>query len=162
AALAETINVTGSTPLIETATSSVGGVVDVKRIESMPLNGRQFANLAATIPGVGLGFHTDPTKSTQYSPQINGGNGRNVNYQIDKQDYRRNQFGGSFGGPVATDKAHFFAAVERTQQNTFQSVTTKGLFPNSDGIFPLPYRENLVTAKETTNLNAAQYLSVRY
>jgi hypothetical protein len=242
AALAETVNVTGATPLIETATSSVGGVVDVKRIESMPLNGRQFANLAATIPGVGLGFHTDPTKSTQYSPQINGGNGRNVNYQIDggdnnddtvggllqlypleaieqfnfltarykaeygrsnggvmnivtksgtnraqgsffemfrdtkmnaqteterlnkvdKQQYRRNQFGGSIGGPIARDKAHFFAAVERTQQNTFQSVTTKGLFPNSDGIFPLPYRENLVTVKETTNLNAAQYLSVRY
>jgi hypothetical protein len=242
AALAETINVTGSTPLIETATSSVGGVVDVKRIESMPLNGRQFANLAATIPGVGLGFHTDPTKSTQYSPQINGGNGRNVNYQIDggdnnddtvggllqlypleaiqefnfltarykaeygrsnggvmnivtksgtnqpqgsffemfrdtkmnveteterltkvdKQQYRRNQFGGSFGGPIAQNKSHFFAAVERTQQDTFQSVTTKGLFPSSDGVFALPYRENLVTAKETTNLNAAQYLSVRY
>jgi hypothetical protein len=242
AALAETINVTGATPLIETATSSVGGVVDVKRIESMPLNGRQFANLAATIPGVGLGFHTDPTKSTQYSPQINGGNGRNVNYQIDggdnnddtvggllqlypleaiqefnfltarykaeygrsnggvmnivtksgtnqpqgsffemfrdtkmnveteterltkvdKQQYRRNQFGGSFGGPIAQNKSHFFAAVERTQQDTFQSVTTKGLFPSSDGVFPLPYRESLVTVKETTNLNAAQYLSVRY
>jgi len=216
--------------------------VDVKRIESLPLNGRQFANLAATIPGGGLGFHTDPTKSTQYSPQINGGNGRNVNYQIDggdnnddtvggllqlypleaiqefnfltarykaeygrsnggvmnivtksgtnhpqgsffemfrdtklnsrtetekissvdKQQYRRNQFGGSFGGPIATDKAHFFAAVERTQQDTFQAVTTKGLFSNLDGVFPLPYRENLVTVKETSNLNPAQFLSVRY
>jgi len=252
AALAETINVTGSTPLILTTSSSVGAVIDVKRIESLPLNGRQFANLAATIPGVGLGFHTDPTKSTQYSPQINGGNGRNVNYQIDggdnnddtvggllqnypleaiqefnfitarykaengrsnggvmnivtkggtnkpqgsffemvrdtnmnaqteterladvaneaagrsllgKSQYRRNQFGGSLGGPIATNKAHFFGAVERTQQDTFQSVTTKGLFPDQDGVFPLPYRENLVTMKETTTLNAAQYLSVRY
>jgi outer membrane receptor protein involved in Fe transport len=242
ASLAETVEVRGATPLIQTATSSVGGVVDVRRIESLPLNGRQFANLAATIPGVGLGFHTDPTKSTQYSPQINGGNGRNVNYQIDggdnnddtvggllqlypleaieqfnfltarykaeygrsnggvlnvvtksgtnraqgsffemfrdtkmnarteterlnkidKQKYRRNQFGGSIGGPIVKDKAHFFAAVERTQQDTFQSVTTKGLFPGSDGVFPLPYRENLVTVKGTSNLNAAQYLSVRY
>jgi hypothetical protein len=242
AAIAETVNVLGATPMIETSSSSVGGIVDVKRIESLPLNGRQFANLAATIPGVGLGFHTDPTKSTQYSPQINGGNGRNVNYQIDggdnnddtvggllqlypleaiqefnfltarykaeygrsnggvmnivtksgtnhpqgsffemfrdtklnsrtetekissvdKQQYRRNQFGGSFGGPIATDKAHFFAAVERTQQDTFQAVTTKGLFSNLDGVFPLPYRENLVTVKETSNLNAAQFLSVRY
>jgi len=242
AALAETVTVTGSTPLIETSSSSVGGIVDPKRIESMPLNGRQFANLAATIPGVGLGFHSDPTKSTQYSPQIAGGNGRNLNYQIDggdnnddtvggllqlfpleaiqefnfitarykaeygrsnggvmnivtksgtnkvqgsffelfrdtkmnaetetekltkvdKQLYRRNQFGGSFGGPIATDRAHFFAAVERTQQDTFQSVTTLGLFPDQDGIFSTPYRENLVTVKETTSLNAGQYLSVRY
>ena len=73
ASLAETVNVTGATPLIETTASSVGAIVDVKRIESIPLNGRQFANLAATVPGVGLGFHSDPTKSTQYAPMINGG-----------------------------------------------------------------------------------------
>jgi hypothetical protein len=242
ASLAETVNVIGATPLIETTASSVGGIVDPKTIESLPLNGRQFANLASTIPGVGLGFHSDPTKSTQYSPQIAGGNGRNLNYQIDggdnnddtvggllqlfpleaiqefnlitsrykaeygrsnggvmnivtksgtnrpqgsffellrdtnmnaktetetltnvdKQQYRRNQFGGSFGGPIARDKAHFFAAVERTQQNTFQSVSTKGLFPSQDGVYATPYTESLVTVKETTNINTAQFLSVRY
>ena len=47
-----------------------------------------------TIPGVGLGFHSDPTKSTQFSPQINGGNGRNVNYQIDGGDNNDDTVGG--------------------------------------------------------------------
>jgi len=242
ATLSETVNVTGATPLIQTTNSAVGGVVDPKRIEAIPLNGRQFANLAATIPGVGLGFHTDPTKSTQYSPQINGGNGRNINYLIDggdnnddtvggllqqfpleavqefnfqtqrfkaeygrsnggvmnvvmksgtntpsgsvfeffrdkalnaeseseklggtgKQDYRRNQFGGSFGGPIMKDKAHFFMAIERTQQDTTQVVDTSGLFPDKDGVFGVPYRDNLFTGKVTANLNAQQYLAVRY
>ena len=248
AQLAETVNVTGSTPLIQTSASGVGTVVDVKRIENLPLNGRQFANLAATVPGVGLSFHTDPTKSTQYAPLVNGGSGRNINYQIDggdnnddtvggllqqfpleavqefnfqtqrfkaeygrsnggvlavvtksgtnlwsgsgfemfrdksmnsltqteklavlgtnagatKGDYRQNQFGGSFGGPVAKDKSHFFLAVERTQQDKTQTVNTQGLFPSQDGVFAVPYRENLFTVKSTTNLNAAQYLSVRY
>ena len=242
AALAETVTVTGATPLIETTSSSVGGVVSIRRIETIPLNGRQFANLAATIPGVGLGFHTDPTKSTQYSPQINGGNGRNVNYQIDggdnnddtvggllqlfpleaiqefnfqtqrfkaeygrsnggvlnvvtksgtnnwsgsgfeflrnkslnsisaseklanadKQDYKRNQFGGSFGGPIRKDKWHFFAAAERTQQDTQQVVDTSGLFPDKNGVFAVPYRENLFTAKTTVSMTANQHLSVRY
>ena len=245
AALAETVNVTGATPLIQTATSSVGGIVSPRRIETIPLNGRQFANLAATIPGVGLAFHTDPTKSTQYSPQINGGNGRNINYLIDggdnnddtvggllqqfpleaiqefnfqtqrfkaeygrsnggvlnvvtksgtntpqgsffeffrdksmnslseteklanptsptKGDYRRNQFGGSFGGPIERDKIHIFAAIERTQQDTTQVVDTLGLFPDKNGTFAVPYRENLVTVKATANMNAAQYLSIRY
>jgi hypothetical protein len=242
AAVAETVIVTGQTPLIESSVSSVGGVVDIGRIESIPLNGRQFANLAATLPGVGLGNHSDPTKSTQYSPQINGGNGRNVNYQIDggdnnddtvggllqlfpleaiqefnfvtsrakaengrsnggvmnivtksgtntyrgslfelfrdksmnaittteknsgaaKQDYRRHQFGGSFGGPVIKDKLHYFAAAERTQQDTKQVVNTKGLFPSLDGTFDTPYRETLLNVKVTSNLNANQYLSVRY
>ncbi len=242
AAVTETVTVTGETPLIETSSSSVGGVVDVGRIENLPLNGRQFANAAITIPGVGLGFHSDPTKSTQFSPQIAGGNGRNVNYQIDggdnnddtvggllqlfpleaieqfnfvtsrykaefgrsnggvmnivtksgtndlkgswfslfrdaalnaktetekrnevdKQDYRRYQYGGSVGGPIMKDKAHFFAAYERTQQDTFQVVNTLGLFPDQDGIFTTPYRENLLTGKVTAQATASQYLAVRY
>jgi hypothetical protein len=241
AGVSENVSVTAESPLIQTGNSSVGGVVDISRIESLPLNGRQFANLAATIPGVGLGFHSDPTKSTQYSPQIAGGNGRNLNYQIDggdnnddtvggllqlfpleaiqefnfitqrykaeygrsnggvmnivtksgtnnwqgsffelfrdtkmnattetekltavdKQKYRRNQFGGSFGGPIMKDKAHFFGAVERTQQNTFQAVDLKGLFPGN-GVYPTPYTETLLTGKATTNLSPSQYLSVRY
>ncbi len=228
--------------MVKTTDSSVGGVVDVTKIESLPLNGRQFANLAVTIPGVGLGFHSDPTKSTQYSPQIAGGNGRNVNYQIDggdnnddtvggllqlypleaiqefnfitqrykaeygrsnggvmnivtksgtndlhgswftsfrddsmnakteteklsniaKQDYRRYQYGGSFGGPIVQNKAHFFAAVERTQQDTKQAVTTFGLYPSQEGVFPTPSRENLFTGKVSANLSPSQYLSVRY
>src|SRR5262245_60923190 len=240
--VAETITVTAASPMIESTVSSVGGVVDIGRIESLPLNGRQFANLAATIPGVGLGFHTDPTKSTQFSPQINGGNGRNLNYQIDggdnnddtvggllqlfpleaiqefnfqtqrfkaeygrsnggvlnvvtksgtnqwsgsafeflrnkglnsisaseklagadKQDYKRHQFGGSFGGPIQKDKWHFFGAIERTQQDTTQVVDTSGLFPDKNGTFPVPYRESLLTAKTTVNMTTNQYLSVRY
>jgi outer membrane receptor protein involved in Fe transport len=240
--LSETVTVTGETPLIETTNSSVGGVVDVARMENLPLNGRQFANAAITIPGVGLGFHSDPTKSTQYSPQIAGGNGRNVNYQIDggdnnddtvggllqlfpleaiqefnfvtsrykaeygrsnggvmnivtksgtndlhgswftllrdkslnarteserladveKPDYRRWQYGGSVGGPIMTDRMHFFGAFERTQQDTFQVVDTLGLFPNEDGVYTTPYRENLMTGKVTANINPANYLAVRY
>jgi hypothetical protein len=242
AGVAESVSVTAESPLIQTNNSAVGGVVDVKRIENLPLNGRQFANLAVTIPGVGLGFHSDPTKSTQFSPQINGGNGRNLNYQIDggdnnddtvggllqlfpleaiqefsfttsrskaeygrsnggvmnivtksgtndlhgsfftlyrndalnakteteklsdadKQDYKRWQYGGSFGGPIVKDKAHYFGAFERTQQDTFQVVDTLGLFPSQDGVFATPYRENLLTGKVTSQLNPQHYLSVRY
>jgi carboxypeptidase family protein len=238
----ETVTVTGNSSLIETRSSAVGGVVDVGRIENLPLNGRQFANLAATIPGVGLGFHSDPTKSTQFSPQVNGGNGRNVNYQIDggdnnddtvggllqnfpleaiqefnfvtqrfkaefgrsnggvmnivtksgtnrnsgsafslfrdkslnsrthseeesdapKADYRRYQFGGSFGGPIAQNKAFYFGAYERTQQDTNQQVDTLGLFPDQDGVYKTPVRETLLTVKQTTTINPAQYLSVRF
>jgi len=247
-ALTEAVSVTGEAPLINRTDSAVGGLVDVGRMESLPLNGRQFANAAITIPGVALGFHSDPTKSTQYSPQIAGGNGRNVNYQIDggdnnddtvggllqlfpleaieqfnfvtqrykaehgrsnggvmnivtksgtnrlggswftlfrdksmnaltetqklaaraagtdpvKPDYRRWQYGGSVGGPIIENTMHYFGAFERTQQDTFQTVNTRGLFPNEDGVYTTPYRENLMTAKVTANLNAAQYLAVRY
>ncbi len=234
AGLTETVTVSSDSTLIQTTSSSVGGLVDVQHIESLPLNGRQFANLALTIPGVGLGFHSDPTKSTQFSPQIAGGNGRNVNYlidggdnnddtvggllqlfpleaiqefnfqtarykaeygrsnggvmnivtksgtnqyqgswftllrddgmnaktetetlnEVDKQSYRRYQFGGSIGGPFLKDRAHFFAAAERTQLDTAQTVDTLGLFPAENGVFTTPVRENLLTVKGTASLNA--------
>src|SRR4030095_2558985 len=39
-------------------------------------------------------FTTDPTKSSQYAPQSNGGNGRNVNYLIDGGDNNDDTVGG--------------------------------------------------------------------
>lgn len=94
ASVQESVTVTSEAPIVDTTSSTVGGLVEIDIIEDLPLNGRQFANLAVTIPGVGLGFHSDPTKSTQFSPQINGGNGRNVNYQIDGGDNNDDTVGG--------------------------------------------------------------------
>ena len=94
AAVAVTLDVVASSPLIEVGSPVVGGVVDARRIEDLPLNGRQFANLAATLPGVGIAFHRDPTKGTGYTPQVAGGAGRNVNYQVDGGDNNDDTVGG--------------------------------------------------------------------
>jgi hypothetical protein len=80
----------------------------------------------------------------------------------EKQDYRRYQFGGSFGGPIIQNQAHYFVAAERTQQDTTQTVNTLGLFPEQDGVYPTPIRETLLTAKGTWTVNPQQYLAVRY
>src|SRR6185437_11604554 len=82
--------------------------------------------------------------------------------EVPKGDYRRNQFGGSFGGPIVKDKAHYFVAYERTQQDTTQAVSTEGLFPNLDGVYKTPYRENLLTTKVTSQMSPQHYLAVRY
>ena len=242
APVAETVTVTGDMSLIPTSSSGLGQVVEMERIENLPLNGRQFANLAATVPGVGLGFNSEVTKSSQYTPQVSGGNGRNINYLVDggdnnddttggllqmfpleaiqefnvmthrfdaefgrsnggvlnvvtksgtndlrgswftlfrhealnaqtlserlanaeKQDYRRYQFGGSLGGPIVENRLHYFAAFERTNQDTRQPVNTAGLFPGADGVYDVPVRETLFTGKFTATLTPAQYLAVRY
>ena len=138
ASVSETVTVTGESPLIETSSSSVGGVVDIRRIESLPLNGRQFANLAATIPGVGLGFHSDPTKSTQYAPQINGGAGRNVNYQIDGGDNNDDTVGGLL-------QAY---PLEAIQEFNFVTQRFKAEYGRSNGGVM-----NIVTKSGTNNLS---------
>jgi len=238
----EEVTVVAEAPLVDVKDTGVGEIVTQTQIANLPLNGRQFANLAALVPGVSLGFHTDPTKSTQFAPQVAGGGGRNINYLIDggdnnddtvgglvqnfpldsigefnfetqrfradtgranggtikvvtktgtndfhgsafdlfrdkslngkthteevnglpKGDYKKHQFGASVGGPIVKDKTHFFASFERIQQDTTQAVNTQGLYPDKDGVFALPYRENMAVGKLTHQLNPNHYLSVRY
>ena len=52
--VSESVEVTSATPLLETDKSSIGSVVESKTIESMPLNARQFLDLAYITPGVSL------------------------------------------------------------------------------------------------------------
>ncbi len=46
-----TISVSATTPLVDTAESSLGTVVDQQSIESLPLNGRNFTDFALLTPG---------------------------------------------------------------------------------------------------------------
>jgi hypothetical protein len=56
-AVTETVQVTGAVPLIDSDTSSIGQVIETKAIEDLPLNGRNFVQLAILGPGVvGVGF----------------------------------------------------------------------------------------------------------
>jgi len=49
--ISEEMVVTGAAPLLETETSELGQVVDSRRAANLPLNGRNFAQLALLSPG---------------------------------------------------------------------------------------------------------------
>ena len=50
--LTETVEVVGNSPILETQTSSRGAVIDEKQIVELPLNGRDYNQLALLSPGV--------------------------------------------------------------------------------------------------------------
>jgi carboxypeptidase family protein len=50
-ALAENVTVTGASPLIETASVSVGQVMAERTVQEIPLNGRHFVDLGPLMPG---------------------------------------------------------------------------------------------------------------
>jgi hypothetical protein len=50
--LNEAVEVVGATPLLDTLTSSRGSVIDQKKIVDLPLNGRDYNQLALLSPGV--------------------------------------------------------------------------------------------------------------
>src|SRR5439155_12983643 len=47
----EKLSVTGTGPLVQSETSSIGTVIENKRIVELPLSGRDFQNLAMLVPG---------------------------------------------------------------------------------------------------------------
>jgi hypothetical protein len=93
--IGETVNVTAeSAPLVETAKTDVGGVIDQRRLENLPVNGRSFASLAILIPGATLAPSFDPTKARVGTFSVGGSSGRNLNITIDGGDNKDNAVGG--------------------------------------------------------------------
>jgi Carboxypeptidase regulatory-like domain len=55
-ATTESVNIEGSTPLVQTESSDLSGTVNEKQIKNLPLNGRDFVQLTRTLPGVMRGI----------------------------------------------------------------------------------------------------------
>jgi hypothetical protein len=81
---------------------------------------------------------------------------------IEKPDFKQFQFGGSVGGPIKQDKAHYFLAYERNHRDDFTTVDTGGVLPAEEGNFAQPFRNNLLTAKLNFALNDSNNLVLRY
>jgi Carboxypeptidase regulatory-like domain/TonB dependent receptor len=198
----QTMTVEGGAPLVETTSSEMGGLVNRKQIEDLPLNGRNYIDLSLLQAGVtnsqnstgtnGLGGMTGTVYSsngapvisnnflldgTQIANQSNWGTasfagttlgldgiqefkvltdtydasygmsmgsqmvmiskGGTNQYHGDVFEYLRNSalnarnffdgpkipqleknnFGGSFGGPITKDKTFFYAVYEGLQEN---------------------------------------------
>ncbi len=205
--VSQKVEVSVQNPLLETETSTMGEVMDKTRIETLPLNGRNFAQLAQLGAGVvpsepgsrvsgNFGFSVDGARSLQnnflldgidnnsnlgdvlnessyviqppidaieefkvqtndYSAEFGRGNGAILNAVIksgtnafhgdvfeyfrndaldaspaiiiipQKPEYKQNQFGGTFGGPIRKDKTFFFGDYEgfRLRQGLLQTAT---------------------------------------
>jgi hypothetical protein len=79
--VSEEMTVTAAAPLIEKSTSEISTVIDEKQIENLPLNGRNFTQLATLAPGVNRGIPG--------SNSSGGGSG------TDAETFRYSEFGGA-------------------------------------------------------------------
>ncbi|MEO5895144.1 MAG: TonB-dependent receptor [Vicinamibacterales bacterium] len=199
--------VTAATPLVDTASSELSYLVTSQQIEQIPLNGRNYTDLALLQPGVnafphrdggsvvahGLGMSIngqDPRSNTYlldgtlqndftngpagsaagtalgldtirefrvesnaYSAEFGRNSGGQINvltksgtnrfngnafefhrnevldaknyFDVQgKPDFTRNQFGATFGGPLAVDRAFFFLGYESLIERLGRTVST--------------------------------------
>ena len=84
----EVIEVTGSAVAVNTEQATVQGVLSTQQIENLPINGRNFLDLAQLEPGVQIqdGGNFDPTKNGFSSISFGGRFGRTARIEVDGVD----------------------------------------------------------------------------
>ncbi len=79
----EQVEVQGATPTLETDTSSVGKVISTQEVLNLPLNGREFLQLATLIPGVSKTYSPSDMETTGGSVSEDGMSNSSNNTMVD-------------------------------------------------------------------------------
>lgn len=161
AAVEESITVVDEAPLVSN-TPSIGAVISQEELQNLPLNGRQFANLAVLAPGTTLGYNTDPTKPGQLVVQLNGGFGRNVNYVVDGGDNTDDTIGGALQNfPLESvqefkiQTQQYKAEFGRTTGGVLSVVTKTGTNEYQGSVYGFFRDKSLNTESETEKQSGA-------
>lgn len=89
----ETVTVTGDQALIETTKSEIGQSITPTEIQNLPILNRTFAGLSIIAPEARPVGNFDPTKTRVGNVAFNGGDGRQVNVNVDGGDNKDNVVG---------------------------------------------------------------------
>jgi hypothetical protein len=128
-----TVDVTAGVPLVDTATSSMGEVIQGRQVTELPLNGRNFTQLALLTPGVTRGAYGDIASG--------GSSGTNA------ETFRNSETGG----------AALSANGLRPQADNFilDGVDNNDAFVN--GIIFFPPAESIQEFRVNTSVAPAEY-----
>src|SRR5688500_6665702 len=116
--LQEVVDLVGNSPLVDVYTSKVDRVIDKKEIENLPLNGRNFLELALLTPGNAPAPNFDPTKSNTLVISSAGQFGRGGSVTVDGADNNDDVVGGAVQNISQDAVQEFQVATNRFDART--------------------------------------------
>jgi Carboxypeptidase regulatory-like domain/TonB dependent receptor len=157
--VSDTITVDAAAPIVDTTKTDVSLAITPTEVQSLPLNGRDFGNLAYLAPGAKPVNAYDPTKARVAVFATSGSAGRNVNVTVNGVDDKDN----TVGGPVMQlpleavqefniSTQRFSAANGRSEGAAISLVTKSGTNQ---------YHGALFFFDRDTVLNANDYFSIQ-
>jgi len=122
----QVVEVEAATVAVNTEQASVQGVVTTQQIDNLPINGRNFLDLAQLEPGVqiedGSGF--DPTKNGYSSLSIGGRAGRTARIEVDGIDISDENVGTTTQNIAASSIQEF--QISQSSLDLSSSLTSSG------------------------------------
>jgi hypothetical protein len=102
-----------------------------------------------TVKGSAFGFFRDKSLRKQGA------------LDLKKNDYSRQQYGGTLGGPLAKDRTHYFLSFEQVSEDTVVLFRPGGAYAGLASDLPYPFRQSLLSGGVDHQLNAQQNLRSR-
>ena len=83
-------------------------------------------------------------------------------FDLKKNDYSRQQFGGTIGGPITKDRVHFFGSFEQVSENSFVLFRPGGAYASQAADLKVPFDQSLFYAGLDTRIRDDQNLRFKF